>query len=423
MKLTALYPRIFFIITIASVLVTSCQSPNQVTAPNLARTAAAETVTAMAVNPPTAKIAPQTTPTQTVMPTTTPVAASPTPQDTATPTIGPTPVQLAYGPTNFPTNVDPLTGVIVSIPTLLDRRPLMIKVANYPAIGRPHAGLSLADIVFEYWTGEGANRFMALYYGKDSKQVGPMRSGRLIDVQLVPMYQGILGFVSAYQTIFAKIMNALGSRAITRAPSTCPGICDDGSNTVISVFADTKALSELATKNGVVNKRQNLDGMRFDPAVPAGGKTGDDLLVQYSFYNRGEWRYDKASGTYLRWIENVDAKNNLTMIPLVDRLDNKQLAFNNVVVLFAYYIQYAPSEHDVTVKDNTTGRRAILYRDGRAYEGVWKSAGGDKPIQFFDAKGQPMAFKPGNSWFVFTGIYSTFDQTDPGKWEMKFNLP
>lgn len=400
--------------------------PNQGGTTNLAGTAAAQTVTAMDLIPATAtevstQAAATAVPTATIVPsaTLTATAAGPTSTATTAPTLPP----VAVGPTNFPKNVDPLTGLPVQDPVILDRRPVMMKVANYPAIGRPHSGLSLADIVFEYWIGEGANRFMALYYGKDSTKVGPMRSARLIDVQLVPMYQGILGFVSAYETIYSKIVGALGNRAITESPSTCPAICDDGRHIVISVFGNTQAMTQLSTKLGVSNARPNLDGMRFDPAVPSGGKAGSDLLVQYSFYNRGEWQYDQASGTYLRLIENVDAKNNLTMIPLVDALDNKQLAFNNVVVLFAYYIQYAPSEHDVTVKDNTAGRRAILFRNGQAYEITWKSVGANKPIEFFDAKGQPMAFKPGNSWFVFTGINSSFAQTDPGKWEMKFNLP
>ncbi len=416
-------PKPMVILIIASLIVTSCQATKQISSKDLASTAAVQTVTAMAFIPPTATASPLSSATPAASPTAA-VSATPTAAPaTATPTITPTPLPVAVGPTNFPTNVDPLTGLVVADPTLLNRRPVMIKVANYPATGRPHAGLSMADIVFEYWIGEGANRFLALYYGQNSSQVGPMRSGRLVDAQLVPMYQGILGFVSAYAPIFYKLTSTLGKRAITEAPATCPGICDNGQHTVISVFADTKALSEYATKIGVDNTRQNLDGMRFDPAVPQGGKPGTDLLVQYSFYNRGEWRYDPTSGTYLRWIENVDAKNNLTMIPLTDRDTNKQLAFDNVVVLFAYYIQYAPTEQDVTVKDNTTGRRAILFRDGVAYEGTWKSVGGTKPIEFFTSNGQPMPFKPGNSWFVITGINSTFDQTDPGKWEMKFNLP
>jgi len=86
----------------------------------------------------------------------------------------------------------------VADPSLLARRPEMIKVANFPRNGRPHAGLSAADIVFDYYIGEGANRFLALFYGQDSKQVGPMRSGRYIDAELVPMYQGILGFIGAW---------------------------------------------------------------------------------------------------------------------------------------------------------------------------------------------------------------------------------
>jgi len=69
--------------------------------------------------------------------------ATPTPTRTPTPTITPTPVIVQYGPTNFPDNVNPLTGLEVSNPALLDRRPMMIKVSNFPREGRPHAGLSL----------------------------------------------------------------------------------------------------------------------------------------------------------------------------------------------------------------------------------------------------------------------------------------
>ena len=48
-------------------------------------------------------------------------------------------------------------------PSLLERRPVMVKVSNFPRLGRPHAGLSFADIVFDYFIGYGTNRFLACF--------------------------------------------------------------------------------------------------------------------------------------------------------------------------------------------------------------------------------------------------------------------
>ena len=104
----------------------------------------------------------------------------------------------------------PFTGLQVSDPAILNRRPVMVKVSNFPREGRPHAGLSYADIVFDYYTGEGANRFLALFYGQDSVQAGPIRSGRLIDRWLVGMYKGIIGMEYADPRVYNKIIDQLG---------------------------------------------------------------------------------------------------------------------------------------------------------------------------------------------------------------------
>jgi len=174
--------------------------------------------------------------------------ATPTPSKTPTPlpTMTPTQVIVQYGPTNFPDNVDPLTGLTVDDPAILNRRPVMIKVSNYPREGRPHAGLSFADIVFDYYTGEGGNRFLALFYGQDATQVGPIRSGRLIDRWLVPMYQGILGLEYAWPPVYSEILSSLGySRTISGGPNTCPAICSiTEPQTVTSVFANTAEMSK-----------------------------------------------------------------------------------------------------------------------------------------------------------------------------------
>ena len=241
------------------------------------------------------------------------LAAYPTVTETptATPTIEPTVTAtisvVQYGPTNFPTDVNPLTGLKVSDPNLLNRRPVMIKVSNYPRIGRPHAGLSYADIVFDYYMGVGMNRHMGLFYSQDATQVGPIRSGRLVDRWLVNMYQGVLGMEYADAYVYGKILDKLGySRTISSASDTCPAICSkDTPQTITSVFANTAEFSKLyAKKPSSSNTRQNLDGMAFNTVPPSGGVAAVEFTMQFSTNSIGNWRFDPATRKYLRWVED-----------------------------------------------------------------------------------------------------------------------
>jgi hypothetical protein len=397
--------QISIISIVLMVLMSSCL-PTGLSESELAHTYAAQTLTAI----PTSTAIPTLTATE--VPT-----ATATQANTATSQSQPG----AVGPDNFPENVNPLTGLEVDDPSLLERRPVLIKVANYPPSGRPHAGLSLADIVFEYYIGYGSNRFMALYYGQNADKVGPIRSGRLVDPKIVNMYEGILGFEGAYVTILDQIEEILGERAINGAGNTCPAICDDGRNIVTSVFADSEALTELSNRRGVDNQKYELNGMVFDTQTPDNGDEGTQANILFSSLNRGEWRFDEESGLYLRWIEDTSG-NALEMIPLVDRETDEQLAFSNVVVLFANYTEFTPAMHDIDLWGNTTGRRAIIFRDGQAYDATWVAARNDQPIQFRDENGEVFPLKPGNSWFVLFGSNSGVI-TEDGTWTFNFYLP
>ncbi len=108
-----------------------------------------------------------------------PPTITPLPLPSATPSpaqsyiyLTPTPGYLdeGFGPVDFPVDINPLTGLSTE-PTLLDRRPMLIKISNLPRDVRPQFGLSWADIVYEYYTEEGTTRFIAIYYSQDAEQV------------------------------------------------------------------------------------------------------------------------------------------------------------------------------------------------------------------------------------------------------------
>ncbi len=357
------------------------------------------------------------------MPKTTATEASkeqPTPTSTATLEATPLPTVGPVGPSDFPEDVNPLTGLQVEDTSLLERRPVFVKVANYPVSGRPHAGLSYADMVFEYYIGYGGNRFIAQYYGQNAEKIGPVRSGRLVDPKITSLYEGVLGFHGAYITISNRIYDVLGARALNGTAGICPAICDDGRNIVTSVFGNSAALTELADERGVDNRKYDLEGMAFDPTPPDGGEEGQQATILYSSVNRGEWRFDAQSGYYLRWIEDA-AGQDLDMIPLVDSLTDKQLAFSNVVVLFAEYTELAPSMHDIDLW-NVTGQRAMVFRDGNVYDGTWTMPETHQPIQFLDAEGEILPLKPGNTWVVIFGQNSGVTEEE-GTWTFNFRMP
>ena len=357
--------------------------------------------------------------TLTAQPTATPL---PTATNTPAPTLTPTPARVQYGPTNFPEDVDPLTGLKVSDASILDRRPVMVKVSNFPREGRPHAGLSYADIVFDYYTGEGANRFVALFYGQDAVQAGPVRSGRLIDRFLVNMYKGILGMEYAYGPVYNSIVNMLGGRLISG--DHCPAICSDGPQTETSRFANTAEMSKYyASKQSATNTKQNLDGMTFDSQAPSGGVDGHQVTMRYGKNNEAMWVYDEASGKYLRYIDSVDANNQMTMIPLVDRINGNQLTFSNVVIIFAE-IETLNGTTDTLHEIHISGfqGRALIYRDGQMYDATWKGVA-DTPITFYDQNGNALPLKPGNTWMHFTGVSSRVVEDPTGVWKVTNYTP
>jgi hypothetical protein len=302
----------------------------------------------------------------------------------------------------------------------------MVKVSNYPRTGRPHSGLSIADIVFEYYIGYGYNRFMALFLGQDADMVGPVRSGRLIDAQLAEMYQGILFYGNADSRVDETLIKELGPRALAEKylPSP-PKYRVTGTPIEITLYANTRELTDYYTQlNQNSTYKQDLRGMYFSDSVHPVNEPGTFLGVQFSRQARGEWHYNKDTRLYERWIENDPPDTGqIPMIPMVDRLNNRQVTAANVILVFATYTEFAPTLHDVALFDQNSGKRAVIFRDGVRIEGTWKLSGNGRPIQFFNTWGLPMALRPGNSWIVFVGDTSKLQSAAPGQWELRFDIP
>jgi len=349
--------------------------------------------------------------------------AMPTQTNTPVPSATATPAGVQYGPTNFPANIDPLTGLAVADPSIMNRRPVLVKVSNYPREGRPHAGLSSADIVFEYSNGGGWNRFVGLYYGQNTDMAGPVRSGRYVDEWLTSMYQGILGMMFAYPPEHAELVNHLGrARVIDGTARTCPALCEKNyANPIYSWFANTAEMTQYYERSaGAMTSKPNLDGMAFSSLAPSGGTAGPAVTLHFGQNNEGLWKYDAQQKKYLRWIDNEVNSTTYDMIPLVDRNTNQQLAFANVIVLFTTYTTLNAKDSILKIALAGTEGKAMIFRDGNVYEATWKGVSENSPIQFFNADEQPFALQPGNTWIALVDNLSKVSQDSSGAYTIAF---
>lgn len=365
-----------------------------------------------------------------LLPTLTPTPKStPTATITLIPGVTPSPTSdypgEGYGPSSFPANIDPLTGLKVDNPSVLDRRPMIVKVANLPREYRPQWGLSKADQVFEYYIEEGTTRFAAVFLGQDAKMVGPIRSGRFFDNHLINMYKANFAFGSADYRVRDLLYNQnYADRLVIE--SYCPPMCRFEPNGVNYLMTNTVDLTTYINQRNVSggNKRQDLDGFLFRYQTPENGLPADHLFLRYSaaIYNR--WDYDPETGKYFRF---SDAQNdfengqNEVYQQLTDRLTGGPISADNVVVMYVPHSYYLRKPEIVDIVASGPGK-AYLFRDGKAFALKWYRNGLEQLFILVDKDGKNFPLKPGNTWFEVVGTSTGLENQNPD-WRFTFQIP
>lgn len=323
--------------------------------------------------------------------------------------------------------LNPLTGLPVADALALERRPMLVKVSNHGPVIRPQSGLSFADHVWEHvMEGYQLTRYTAVYYGQTPERVGSVRSTRLIDVEhLVPMYGGILvtsgGSTNRQRpntpprieerlrsTDWARRVvseSYIGDAAYTKPYlNRLANIPRAGVPRYHRLFAFPAEIWKLMSAKGL-NDRQPLSGLVFDTNLPPAGVP--TLEVDVDFPAKGPkhiWEYDAVLGKWRSWTQEQNVRRPGPAQPDVDYLTGNQLAFDNLVVIYANHADSDFIEDEAfnlkSVGVNLLGEgRAVLLRDGLRFEGVWKRYAPDQLMQVFDVGGVALAYKPGTIWY------------------------
>jgi hypothetical protein len=351
---------------------------------------------------------PTVTPTPTRLPrptyTMTPRPPSPTvtPAVAATSTHTPLPqVQPQASPT--PTGVlNPLTGLPIS-QALLQKRPILVCLDNDVG-ARPQYGLAKADVVYEYYMENYFNtRYTAVFWGQEADRIGPMRSARLINLELTPEYDGFLACEGGSDAVRYLLVDDKRFYDYTYLDMDLWGDgyysiygrhADPNVNTVLTQTSTDLLRKWLQSKGK--EKPVQVKGFTFSPAGSATpvGMPAQTVSIPYpSYCCNVQWTYDAASGRYLRSVQGQ---------PQTDGATKERLSAANVLIIYADHqksniLEAEPNGYGFDIKLRGEGKATVL-RDGVATAALWRRDKLTDFMQVVDASGAPIPLHPGNTW-------------------------
>lgn len=324
-------------------------------------------------------------------------AAKPTVPPTTVPTTIPTTTTTTAGTTTSPPSTAPAAPVAPEVglpdPTgeSLTRPALWVKIENTPE-ARPQTGLDQADVVYEQVTEAGITRFITLFNSQIPDVVGPIRSTRAMDSDVVSP----LGGVFAYSGGIPQSVNLISHAPVAAVDETAARD---------AMFRDR---SKRAPHNlyGHGADLVGLGGGQPAPIpplfsyLPAGQAFAGDpvsaVRVDFDAPYAPIYTYDAASRTWPR---------SIGFTPFTAE-SGQQIAPTNVIVQFVPCCLPVP-EGGIYI---TVGSgEAWVFSDGKMVKGTWSRSDTSQVTSFLDANGQPIRLNPGRTWVEFVPNGDTVD--------------
>lgn len=284
----------------------------------------------------------------------------------------------------------PLTGLPVTNAATAARPALTVKIENAPE-ARPQAGLNSADVVYEEQVEGGLTRFLVVFQSTDSDLVGPIRSLRPTDPDVVRPFGGLFAYSGGTKKfiglLHATPLQDIGYDNLPKLYEKRPG-----KRAPHNVYSSTARLYSAAQKN--LKPPPPLftflsSGQPFAPTAPP----AVHLTVPMGL-TKADYDWDPAAGN---WKRTTNGTPHLLE-------GGAQLTSTNVIVQFVTY-RTSPGDFDVlhnpvSVANVVGTGDAWVLAGGKVVMGKWSKASPEAMTAFTDAAGSPVALLPGRTWVL-----------------------
>ncbi|MFM9134784.1 MAG: DUF3048 domain-containing protein, partial [bacterium] len=265
---------------------------------------------------------------------------------------------------------------------------LAVKIDN-TASAQPHTGLAAADVVYVQEVEGQLTRLLAMFSTTLPKEVAPVRSARISDIDILANY-GRVAF--AYSGASERTRRLLASADYVNVSeeagelgwSTQPWRTVGWNNHVIDTAAIMARATDAAPARDI--------GFVFSEEPPPGGQLVEELTAAYGS-STVSFRWDAQAGGYRILMDGKPEESTDDSVPLA------------ATVVLQEVVQKDSGLGDryggITPEIETVGQgTALVLRDGRMWTVTWDRPTADAVTRFQQADGTPMPFAIGQQWIV-----------------------
>ena len=272
--------------------------------------------------------------------------------------------------------------------------PVLVVKIDDTAPAHPQVGLEDADLVYIEQVEGGLTRLAAVFSSKIPTRVGPVRSARISDIEILEQF-GRVAF--AYSGAQKKLLPVIASANVEnmgaqRQPASIYTTDPNRVSPVAMILRADLLMQKIKDEGKTIVSSKNM-GWNFG----SGSDTGTEISSA-----KVSW---PASSYSAQWSENE--KRWLLLhsgAPDISE-SGKQLGPTTFVIQI---VSITPSEyHDkiggVTPFTATVGKgKGYVLRDGKYIPANWSRASAVEGTRWTDVQGQEVLFAPGQIWIALT---------------------
>jgi len=278
--------------------------------------------------------------------------------------------------------------------------PVLVVKIDDTTQAHPQIGLEEADIVYIEQVEGGLTRLAAVFSSVIPQRIGPVRSARISDIEIMSQF-GRVAF--AYSGAQRKLLPVIASANLQDlgAQRQSPTIFTTDPNRIppYAMVLRADLLMQKVKDDGYQVDSAKSVGFKFGPLQEGGTETIKAVMHWPAATYSANWSVEEN-----RW--------------MLSHNNSVNLADSGVVLgpttLVIQMVSITPSEYKdkvggVTPFSQTVGTgKAYVLRDGQRFVTTWSRASAEDGTTFSFADGTVMNFDPGQIWIALTDMEPDF---------------
>jgi hypothetical protein len=300
-------------------------------------------------------------------------------------TPAPAPIRVVHRVIRPVARPAPLLSPFTGEPVPALRPVLAVKIDNI-VLARPQTGLRSADIIYVLPVEGGLSRFMAVFSSHVPPVIGPVRSSREDDLELLRQFgRPAFAYSGAAPHLLPFVHRA---RIYDLYAGIAGGYYRDWRRIApYNLYAHT---SQLLAEAPRASKARDI-GFRFGSA-PAGGRPTSAFSVSYPAASF-TFRWSASARRWLVWMDGAPAAATEG-----GQLGGATVVIQYTVIRTSRFLEYGSRP---PYAQSVGSGRAVVLRNGEAYNVHWSRPSADGGTTYTLPSGQRMRFAPGQVWVVF----------------------